>query len=301
MPPQEITRRRLLASASAAILTHTLLGESAHAAPSNPLTHDLTTIEQASGGRLGVAILNTATNAKTLYRADERFPMCSTFKLLAAAAILSRVDAGKEHLDRLITYQHSDLVDYSPVTKDHTGRPGMSLSDLCAAAITLSDNTAGNLLLAAIDGPPGLTRFARSLGDTTTRLDRNEPTLNTAIPNDPRDTTTPSAMLADLNALVFGSALSTSSRIQLTQWLLANKTGTARLRAGLPTTWRIGDKTGSGDNGTTNDIAILWPPHAAPLIACVFLTGTKATADQRNATLAAVARALANSLENQGH
>ena len=300
MTTTEITRRQFLASASAALIVPSL----AHAATPAPnqlsaedqLSRELATIELASGGRLGVAVLDTATGTRTLHRGDERFPMCSTFKLVACAAVLAKVDAGKLHLDQRVIFQKTDLVTYSPITETHIGAPGMSLGEICAAAIDYSDNTAANLILANIGGPAGFTQFARSLGDTVTRLDRIETALNESLPNDPRDTTTPSAMVANLNSLLLGSALSASSRNQLTQWLLANTTGGARLRAGVPANWRVGDKTGTGDHGSTNDIGILWPPNARPLLVCAYLTGTTASADQRNATIAAVGRAISASL-----
>jgi beta-lactamase class A len=296
MTTTAITRRQFLASASAALIVPTL----AHAATpvpnqlsgEDPLTRELAKSELASGGRLGVAILDTATGIRTLHRGDERFPMCSTFKLVACAAVLARVDAGKQRLDQRVTFQKADLVTYSPVTQTHTGAPGMSLAEICDAAIDYSDNTAANLILANIGGPAGFTQFARSLGDTVTRLDRIETALNESLPNDPRDTTTPSAMVANLHSLLLGNALSASSRDQLTQWLLANATGGTRLRAGVPATWRVGDKTGTGDHGSTNDIGILWPPNARPLLVCAYLTGTAASLEQRNATIAAVGHAI---------
>ena len=293
MPTTEITRRQFLASASAAIIVPPL----AHAATpaTEQLSRELTKIETSSGGRLGVAVLDTATGTRTLHRGDERFPMCSTFKLVACAAILAKVDAGKLHLDQRIVFQKTDLVTYSPITQTHTGDPGMTLGEICAAAIDYSDNTAANLILANIGGPAGFTQFVRSIGDTVTRLDRIETALNESLPNDPRDTTTPSAMVANLNSLLLGSALSPASRNQLTQWLLANTTGGTRLRAGVPATWRVGDKTGTGDQGSTNAIGILWPPNAKPILVCAYLTGSTASLDQRNATIAAVGRAISAS------
>jgi beta-lactamase class A len=222
--------------------------------------------------------------------------MCSTFKLLAAAAILARVDAKQERLDRLIEFAGADVVVNSPVTKDHVGSPGMSLEELCEAAMTMSDNTAGNLLLGSLDGPQALTAYARSLGDTVTRLDRIEPELNEATPGDIRDTTTPAAMAANLRALALDKALSATSREQLVRWLIGNKTGDTRLRAGLPAGWRVGDKTGSGERGTTNDVGVFWPPDRAPVIVSIYLTQTSGSPAQRNATLAAVGRTVASAL-----
>ena len=256
---------------------------------------EIQAVEKASGGRLGVAVLDTATGARTNHRGDERFPMCSTFKVLAAGAVLAKVDAGVEHLERLIKFEPKDVVAYSPITGSHVGGAGMPLREICAAAIEYSDNTAANLLLSSIGGPAGVTRFARSLGDNVTRLDRIEPGLNEALPGDLRDTTTPTAMLNDVHSLVLGSVLSAVSRDQLKQWLLGNTTGDERLRAGVPKGWRVGDKTGSGDRGTTNDVGILWPPGHAPVIVSVYLTSSTASSNARNATIAAVGRTIAKS------
>jgi beta-lactamase class A len=240
-------------------------------------------LERSAGGRLGVAVLDTGSGATLRHRGDERFPMCSTFKALAAAATLKRVDAGEEALDRFVPYGQADLLDYAPVTKAHLASGGMALGALCAAAIDWSDNTAANLLLNAIGGPPGLTAFARSLGDSVTRLDRDEPSLNTAIPGDPRDTTSPLAMARDLQTVLIGTVLSDASRTTLEAWLIADKVGDKRLRAGLPSSWGIGDKTGSGDHGTANTIAILRPPGRAPLLAAVYYTEGAEAMDARNA------------------
>ena len=217
--------------------------------------------------------------------------MCSTFKVLACAAVLARVDAGLDSLSRRIRFEAGDLVTYSPVTKDRTGGDGMTLAELCEAGITQSDNTAGNLMLASLSGPSGVTAYARALGDAVTRLDRTETGLNEASPGDPRDTTTPGAMTTNLGALVLGTPLSGPSRDQFIAWLVANQTGGAKLRAGLPEHWRIGDKTGGGEWGTTNDVAVIWPPDRRPVIISVYLTATTASFDERNAAIAAVGRA----------
>ena len=243
----------------------------------------LADIEAREGGRLGVFVRDTGTGSTLEQRADKRFPMCSTFKLLAAAAALKRVDEGVERLDRTIAFGRSDLLDYAPIAKAHVAEGGMTLADLCAAAIDWSDNTAANLVLQAIGGPAGFTAFARSLGDTVTRLDRNEPSLNESLPGDPRDTTSPRAMAADMRKVLLGDTLSEASRLKLEAWLIGDKVGDKRLRAGLPPSWRIGDKTGSGDNGTTNTIAIIWPPDRAPIIATVYYTESSAPMDARNA------------------
>jgi beta-lactamase class A len=248
----------------------------------------LARIEQRSGGRLGVAALDSATEQVLRHRAGERFPMCSTFKLLAAAFVLARVDAGQERLDRVVSFSKSDLVSYSPATQAFAGKGGMTLGALCEAAITLSDNTAANLLLASFGGPAGLTAFARSLGDETTRLDRTEPTLNEAIPGDPRDTTTPAAMLETMRVLLLRDGLSSASREQLIRWLRGNKVGDHRLRAGVGRDWTVGDKTGTGANGTANDIGVLWPPNRAPILVTVYLTQSTVSDAAREAVIADV-------------
>jgi beta-lactamase class A len=172
----------------------------------------------------------------------------------------------------------------------------MTVAELCEAAMTLSDNTAGNLLLASIGGPQGLTAFVRSLGDDVTRLDRIETELNEAAPDDPRDTTSPDAMASDLRALALGNVLSTKSRAQLIGWLAANMTGGKRLRAGLPAGWRVGDKTGTGEQGTANDVAVIWPPDRAPFVITAYLTGAAAPAERQDAVMAAVGRAVTTAL-----
>jgi beta-lactamase class A len=243
----------------------------------------LADIEAREGGRLGVFVRDTGTGTTIEHRSDERFPMCSTFKLLTAAAALKRVDEGAERLDRKIAYGPSDLLEYAPIAKAHVAEGGMTVADLCAAAIDWSDNTAGNLVLQSIGGPAGFTQFARSLGDNVTRLDRNEPALNESLPGDERDTTSPRAMAGTMQKVLAGDALSDASRSQLQMWLIGDKVGDKRLRAGLPPSWRIGDKTGTGDRGSTNAVAIIWPPGRAPLIATVYYTGSSASVDARNA------------------
>jgi beta-lactamase class A len=256
----------------------------------------LAEIESRSGGRLGVAFLDTGTGKRFGYREDELFPMCSTFKVLAAGAVLAQVDAGQAGLRQRIRFSATDLVENSPITKDRADGDGMMLSELCAAAIDYSDNTAGNMLLRQIGGPAGLTRFARSLGDPVTRLDRIETELNESRPGDPRDTTTPAAMLANLEKLALGAALCKASRDQLIAWLRANTTGGTRIRAGLPSGWSTGDKTGSGERGSTNDIAVIWPLGRKPALVTAYLTATSASADIRNEAIASVGRLVAEAL-----
>lgn len=247
-------------------------------------------IEAAAAGRLGVAVLDTADGRLEGHRLDERFPMCSTFKWLASALVLHRVDRGQERLERRIRFGREVLVPHSPVTSKHVGASGMTLAELCEATITVSDNAAGNLILKSFGGPAALTGYARSLGDTMTRLDRWEPELNEATPGDPRDTTTPRAMATALRAAVLGDALSAASRAQLAAWLEATRTNGKRLRAALPAGWRMGSKTGTGARGTTNDVGVFWPPARAAIVVAVYLTEAAADEPARNAAVARVAR-----------
>lgn len=260
---------------------------------SHAIESALAAIEKGVDGRLGVAMLDLETGLQAGHRIDERFPMCSTFKLLLAANVLAHADRRELDLDHRLVFDSARLEAYSPVTKHHTGQPGMTLRDLCEATMTLSDNTAANLLLGETGGPAGLTAFARRLGDTVTRLDRIEPALNEAIPGDPRDTSSPLAMLDTLRKVLLGNALSRESRAQLLAWGVGNRTGDARLRAGVPGGWRVADKTGTGERGSTNDIGVLWPQDRAPILVTVYLTQTSAPARARDAAIAEVARAIA--------
>jgi beta-lactamase class A len=256
----------------------------------------LAELDKRSAGRLGCAVLNTSTGVVIAHRADERFPMCSTFKASAVAFVLQRAERRAERLDRRMVFSARDILPVSPITELHVGGNGMSVADLCAAAITVSDNTAANLLLTSFGGPAALTKFWRSIGDTVTRLDRMEPELNEGTPGDPRDTTSPAAMLENLHKFVLGDVLRPASREMLSQWLAANTTGDARLRAGLPRNCMIGDKTGSGGHGTTNDIAVIWPSNRKPFVVAAYLTQGSASDDARNAVLAEVGRAVAREI-----
>ena len=245
-------------------------------------------LEAKAQGRLGVCIINTATGEQWGWRAHERFMMLSSFKLLASALVLHRVDQRQESLQRRIAYPRSALIPWSPVTEKHADGPGLTLAELCAATITTSDNTAGNLILESYGGPAALTAYARQLGDGVTRLDRNEPTLNHPSSDGLRDTTSPHAMAQTLHKLLMGNALSAASRQQLQAWLLGNTTGGKRLKAGGPAHWQVGDKTGT--NATdANDIGILIPPQSPPWIVTAYLAGSNAEGAVKDACLAQVA------------
>lgn len=284
-----ISRRDLLIGSLLAGLAPSTLGDAADDS-GGELQEGIARLEQRHGGRLGVAVLDTANTKLIAHRGDERFALCSTFKFLAAAFILTRVDRKEESLTRRIVYPKDYLVSYSPITEKHAGADGLTVGEICEAAMTLSDNTAGNLLLDSFGGPVGLTAYLRSIGDNVTRLDRRETELNEAKPGDPRDTTTPVAMLKTMRKMVLGTALSGASREQLTTWLVANKTGDKRLRAGVPKGWRVGDKTGTGANNATNDIAVIWPPGRAPIVVTAYYAESRASEDERNAILSEVGR-----------
>lgn len=250
----------------------------------------LKALDLRHGGRLGVFALDTGTGRVLAHRGEERFAMCSTFKLLLAAQVLAAVDAGRERLDRRLNWAPDELIFWSPVVEKHDGTVGLPVETLCEATMTISDNTAANLLLAQHGGPAGLTAWLRGIGDAVTRLDRNEPTLNEAAPGDPRDTTTPAAMVATLQTLLLGDVLSHASRTRLTDWAIANQTGDKRLRAGLPG-WRIGDKTGTNNTGNSNDIGILWPPGGrAPILVAAYYAESTGTPAERDAVLADAGR-----------
>jgi len=254
----------------------------------------LVQLERWHGGRLGVAILDTGSGRCVAHRGDQRFLMCSTFKLLAVAAVLARVDRGSERMDRRIVFASSVLLEYAPVTRQHVGGPGMRVDELCQAAITLSDNTAANLLLASMGGPTAVTAFVRGLGDPVTRLDRIEPELNVGSPGDMRDTTTPNAMLTSMQQVLLGDVLANASRQQLIAWLRDCKTGYEQLRAGVPHDWMVGDKTGSGSHGQTNDVVICWPPRRKPLLVAAYYAGSSASGAERKQVLAEVGRIAAS-------
>lgn len=260
--------------------------------PSAELQKALQDIESRAGGRLGLAVLDTGNGRRWLHRADERFLLCSTFKLLLCAQVLERAARGEERLDRQLSFRRSDLVEWSPVTKKAVGRGHLSVAQLCEATMTTSDNTAALLLLKTQGGPAGLTRWLRAHGDAQTRLDRSEPHLNVADPTGEWDTTTPAAMADAVQRLCLGAGLPKTVQGQLQAWMKASTTGAQRLRAGLPTGWQIGDKTGTGD-GISNDVAIVWPPgQAAPWVVVAFLSNCRSPREVQQACLAEVGRLL---------
>lgn len=223
-------------------------------------------LESRYHAQLGVYALDTGSGRSVAFQADQRFAFCSTIKALVAGELLRReTDA---QLDQTVTYTAADLVDYSPVTSQHV-KDGMSLTAVMTAAIEVSDNTALNLMLKQLGGPATMQAALRGLNDTTTNTDRTEPTVNSALPGDVRDTSSPRAMAENLRTYVLGDALTPQRRAMLTSWLSANTTGGQYIRAGVPAGWKVGDKTGSGDYGTRSDIAVVWPPQRAPIVIAV--------------------------------
>jgi beta-lactamase class A len=282
-------RREFVAGAAAAMLLPAwveALGGSAWAAATAP--DPLAEIAKGTGGRLGVSVLDTGTGRRLWLDPLARYPFCSTFKVPLAAAILARADRGELDLQRPIRFSEGDLLEYAPVVRKNLSRGQMTLAELCAAAVEWSDNAAANLLLPQLGGPSGLTRFMRSAGDDISRLDRVEPELNDYKPGELRDTTTPMAMTTQLTALLTGNVLQPASRQQLVDWMIGCRTGDARLRAGLPKTWRVGDKTGTSGKGQANDIAIAWPPNRKPILIACYLDAPGIAPEKADQAIAAV-------------
>jgi beta-lactamase class A len=248
---------------------------------------------------VGAFAHNLGTKATVRYRAAERFPMCSLFKTLAAAAVLRDLDQHGETLAKRIHYTAADVeaADGGTVTsRPENLAAGLTIAELADAAIRYSDNTAGNLLLRELGGPTAITRFCRSLGDPKTRLDRWEPALNSAEPWRVEDTTTPGAIARTYARLVLGDALGHPDRARLTAWLLANTTSGDRFREGLPKDWTIADKTGAGSYGTNNNVGIAWTPDGTPVVLAVLTTKPAPDALSDNPLVAKTASVLADAV-----
>jgi beta-lactamase class A len=270
MPMTRWTRRQLLAGAVGTLASACRPPRIAEG--TRRAKRSLAEIEASVGGRVGVFAIDTSSGRQLAHRPDERFAMCSTFKWVLAAAVLTRVERRVLSSTERVSYGSADLVGHAPVTRENVSEGAMSVDALADAAVRVSDNTAANLLLAQIDGPAGFTSFVRQLGDGVTRLDRNEPSLNSNEPGDPRDTTSPRAMVSLMRRLLCEDALSTTSRERLCTWLRACTTGKDRIRAGLPKDWTAGDKTGTGERGAVNDVVIAWPPDRAPILIAAYLS-----------------------------
>jgi beta-lactamase class A len=291
-----IHRRSILAAATAATFPASAWAQASvtRTFGGSALAEAVRRIERETGGKFGVAIHDTGSGLKFSHRGDERFPMCSTFKFLLAAAVLGRVDQGRLRLNQPVPVAKKDILFHSPFTETRVGGSATA-AELCRATVIFSDNAAANLLLPLVDGPPGLTRFIRTLGDPITRVDRMEPEMNEVPAGDLRDTTSPTAMVGDLRRLLLGDPLRPASRARLTGWLVDNTTGGERLRAGLPKTWKVGDKTGTY-GPANNDVAILWPPKRPPVLVASYVLTPDVSNGVRNAAHVKLARAIAGAM-----
>jgi beta-lactamase class A len=274
MHETDSTRRALLRALGMATVVAGLPGCATRAAQVDTAGAAFADLERSAGGRLGVFALDTGSGRTTGLRADERFGLCSTFKLPLAAAVLREADAGRLSLDTVIAYSADDMVPHAPVTQRHLAAGGMTIEALAEAAQTTSDNVAANLLIARLGGPQRVTALFRAMGDPQTRLDRYETQMNFVPPGEVRDTTTPRAMTTGVAKIMTGTVLSAESRARLQRWMIATETGKRRLRAGLPTDWIAGDKTGTalaaGMPNKHNDVAVIWPPQRAPVVVAAY-------------------------------
>jgi beta-lactamase class A len=288
-------RRSLLLAAASVPISNTCGGLAATQSTQAASETSFRDLENSLDGRIGVFALDTGSGKRLAWRSTERFAMCSTFKAILAGAILERSTRDTGLLSQRIRYTGADLVTFSPITEQYTG-VGMLVAELCAAAVRYSDNTAANLLLNLLGGPAGLNAYARAAGDDSFRLDRWEPDLNSALPDDARDTTTPEAMTNHLFRLALGTSLPDAQRLKLQDWLRGNTTGATRIRPGVPVDWVVGDKTGTGSYGTANDIAVLWPPQQKPIVLTIFTTRREKDAEARSDILASATRVVVEAL-----
>jgi len=262
-------------------------------AQTNTIQKKLTELENSFDGRIGLYAINTANHQKIEHRSQERFPIQSTFKVLAVSAILKESATTPNLLEQKMLFQNKDLVSNSPVTEKHIP-DGMKISELCAAAIMYSNNTATNLLLQKLGGPKNITAFARSIHDNQFRIDSWEPELN-SDPHNIIDTSTPKAMAKSLQKLTLGNVLTAPSRDKLIQWMKDNTTGNTRIRAGVPQGWVVADKTGTGaDYGISNDIAVIWPGKCSPLVMAIYTIQNKKDSVRRDEIIASVAHMVAD-------
>jgi len=278
-----LSRRRFLAASSALLLA----GHPTFASSIGDFTQQIQWIRDRTGGRLGLHVFDTHTGRRWSFDDDSRYAMASTFKMLLAAAVLQRADLGTISLDQQVKLQASDMLSHAPVTSKHLDGT-LTVRELCAAVVEVSDNPAANLLLKMIDGPSGLTRFFRSLGDRQTRLDRYELDLNSNLPGDPRDTTTPRAMVHSMEQVLTKEVLSPASREMLLGWMINASTGLKMVRQGLPAPWKVGDKTGKGENGAVNDLVIAWPSGRKPVLMALYLSDSKRTIAELSAVHAEI-------------
>jgi len=277
-------------SALAAAPTAALPADAALLPPA--LARSLAGIERRSGGTLGLMVVHTGSGRSWGWRADERFPMCSSFKLLLAGMALHEAAGGRLSLAERLAFGPADLVGWSPVTEARAaGGAGMTVGELCAATLATSDNTAANVVLARLGGPPAVTAYLRGLGDEVTRLDRAEPALNAPGGHPDWDTSSPRAMAATVQRLLLGDGLPPAPQAQLKTWMLASVTGGRRLKAGVPSGWQVASKTGTSDH-SSNDVGVVWPAQGKPWLVAAFIRDSRAPGRVRDASLADVGRLL---------
>jgi beta-lactamase class A len=280
------------ATISLACIFASFFATSAYALDTTKLTKVVQAEEKTLQARVGMAVFDTNTGETWQYRGDERFPLNSTHKAFACAALLAKVDEKSLTLDQPVSIRKEMLVPYSPITEKSLAPQTITFGDVCHAAVSYSDNTAANVVFDAIGGPTGFTSYMRSIGDEKTRLDRKEPELNEATPGDVHDTTTPNAIVNSLRKILLGDVLSVSSRAELTQWMLTDQVAGALLRASLPSDWKIADKTGAGGYGSRSIVAVIWPPSKQPLVVGIYVTQTKASMQASNQAIAKIGTAL---------
>jgi beta-lactamase class A len=258
-------------------------------------------LERQYNAYVGLFATDLASSRTLAHRDDDPFAMCSTFKAYAAARVLQKAQRGELDLQQAVFIDPAALLPNSPVTAPQAGQT-MPLAQLCAAALQRSDNAAANLLLRAIGGPPAITEFARSIGDDRTRLDRWEIDLNTAIPGDPRDTSTPRALGGGIQNLLTGPVLGEPQRRQLEDWMRGNVTSALSIRAGLPPGWTTADKTGTGDYASTNDIGIAYGPNGQRVLLSLMTRSQSPNkdADPLQPLIAEVTRSVLPWLTGQG-
>ena len=275
---------------SLALITIIFAFSSVHA---DPLIQKVKAIEKQLDARIGVSIYDATRNHLWHYNGDTRFPLMSTFKTLACAKLLADVERGLQSFDTSSVITTNAIISWSPITEQLVGE-SISLIQACAAAMTMSDNTATNIVLTGINGPKALTQFMRSIGDDVTRLDRIEPDLNEALNDDLRDTTTPNAIVKSLHLLLFGNVLSENSKALLKQWMIDNKVADSLLRSVLPESWSIADRSGAGGSGSRGITAMVWSDERPPLMISIYITQTGAPLALRDKAIADIGEAIFN-------